>query len=304
MLPRQPPRGPSMGFLYVPPFRIQGLSVAGEQTSIQVPELDVCFDIGLCPRPALASKFVALSHGHMDHSAALSYYFSQRHFQGMGTGTVVCHPDVEEALHGIMKAWVALERQRTPYRIMTLMHDEEIEIKNNHFLRAFYTNHTCPSLGFVILEKRSKLKPELVGLPQEKLVELKNAGEDITMTLEVPLVAYTGDTAWGDFFDREDVLNAQVLITECTFLDPGDRNRASVGKHLHISDVQRLVRRSHAEAVVLVHMSRRTNMHEARKQIDRVIDAGDRDRVLVLMDSRANRDRYEQQQQGAEAVEA
>ena len=67
MLPKMPPRSGQVGFLFVPPFRVQGISVAGEQTVIQIPELDVCFDMGECPRSALPAKFVAISHGHMDH---------------------------------------------------------------------------------------------------------------------------------------------------------------------------------------------------------------------------------------------
>ena len=61
MLPKQPPRSGQVGFLYIPPYRVQGISVAGEQTVVQVPELDVTFDIGLCPRIALSSPYVAIS---------------------------------------------------------------------------------------------------------------------------------------------------------------------------------------------------------------------------------------------------
>ena len=84
MLPKMPPRTGQVGFVYVHPFRIQGVSVAGEQTMIQVPELDVAFDIGMCPRIALASPYVALSHAHMDHIGGLPYYFSQRMCQRRG----------------------------------------------------------------------------------------------------------------------------------------------------------------------------------------------------------------------------
>lgn len=302
MIPNEPPRTPQLGFLYLPPYRVQGLSVAGEQSVVQIPELDVCFDIGLCPRPALTSNYVALTHGHMDHAAGIAYYFSQRHFQGMGTGTCLCHPALEEPIKKLMDAWVPLEQQRTPFNVIPLGHEGMHEIKNNIHLRAFETKHTVPSVGFVVLEKRSKLRPELVGLPQEKLVELKNQGQEITQTLEIPLVCYTGDTMWGSFFDRPDVLNAKILITECTFLEPGHRNRANVGKHLHLEHIVELLKKTTAEAVVLTHLSRRTQMGNIRKEIDAAIPASERDRVFVLMDSRANRRRYEDQQ--AQAAEA
>ena len=60
--------------------------VAGEEAVIIAPELDCIFDIGKCPREALAINHVLLTHGHMDHAAGLPYYFSQRDFQGIGNG--------------------------------------------------------------------------------------------------------------------------------------------------------------------------------------------------------------------------
>jgi ribonuclease Z len=91
------------------------------------------------------------------------------------------------------------------------------------------------------------------------------------------------------------VLNAKILITECTFLEPGHRSRAAIGKHLHLDDVVELLKKSKAEAVVLTHLSRRTHMGGARKEIDAALSPADRQRVFMLMDSRANRARYEQQ---------
>ena len=293
MIPREPARRSQLGFLYIPPYRIQGLSVAGEETAVQVPELDLCFDIGLCPRPALTSSYVALSHGHMDHAAALPYYFSQRHFQGMGTGTVLCHQALERPIHNVMGAWVDVEVQRTPYKVIAMEPGQELAIKKNIYVRAFATVHTVPSLGFIVVERRSKLLAELAGLPQERLVELKSRGVAITQTIEIPLVCYTGDTAWGKHFDRPDVQNAKILITECTFLDPAHRDRAHVGKHLHLEEVVRLLRICRAEAVVLTHLSRRTHLGQARKQIDASVPPDERHRVFVLMDGRSNRAYHE-----------
>lgn len=303
MIPRQPPRIPPYGFLYLPPYRVQGYSIAGEETFVQVPELDVCFDIGRAPRLALSSNFVALSHGHMDHSAGLVYYFSQRHFQGMGTGTVLCHPSLVEPIKRLMSAWVEIEAQRTPYRVYGMepgTDSGEFELKKHIYLRAFATDHTVPSLGYVVVEKRSKLREEYVGLPQEKLVELKKAGEEITYTKEVPQIAYTGDTSPSACFKREDVRRARILITECTFLEEGHQDRARIGKHLHLNDLVKLLGEVEAEHVVVTHMSRRTHISQARKRLEKLIPADQRERVHLLMDSRANRARYQQQLEEAE----
>ena len=189
MLPKMPPKAGQVGFLYVPPYRIQGISVAAEQTVIQVPELDVVFDMGTCPRIALSSPYVALSHGHMDHVGGLPYYFSQRMFQRMGVGTCVCPPSVAGPLEAMMASWVDLERQRTPHRIVPLAPGDEFEIKNNIYLRAIETSHTVPAQGYAAIEHRSKLREEFRELPQERLRAMKNEGIEITRTMEIPLVA-------------------------------------------------------------------------------------------------------------------
>lgn len=293
-----------MGFLYCHPYRVQGVSIAGEATAVQIPELDIGFDIGECPRALLSSNIIALSHGHMDHIASLIYYYSQRNFQGMGVGKVVCHPDLEQPIHNLMNALVDIERQRTPYGVVTLEAEQQIPLKGNIVLRAFSTIHTVPSLGYSCVELRSKLRADLVGMPQEKLVQLKEAGETITETHEIPQVTYMGDTLWGPHFERPEVLNARILITECTFIEPGHRKRAGVGKHLHLDDIVRLLELSAGgdnQAVVLTHLSRRTNLNLVRKVLDDAIPAEHRDRVHVLMDTRTNKQRYERQVAEAES---
>ncbi len=301
MIPSEPPRQPQLGFLYIHPFRIQGISVAGEESFVMAPELNLCFDLGRAAKPMLACDHVALTHGHMDHTAGIAYYFSQRHFQDMPSGTVYCPMSLEKPLLNLMAAWINVENQRTAHRIVGLEPEQMVEIKNHHFLRAFSTIHTVPSLGYVVIEKRSKLREEYVGLPQEKLVELKSSGTEITRILEIPLVCYTGDTSWGPHFERPDVLNAKILITECTFIESDHRDRAGVGKHLHLDHIVQLLEASNAEAVILTHLSRRTHIGAARKAVFDAVPARHRDRLFILMDGRTNKARYEQQKLQAEA---
>lgn len=309
MIPKPPPREGALGFLYMPPFRVQGVSIAGEATCVMVPELDVCFDVGQCPRASLASKYMCISHGHMDHVGGLAYWCSQRNFQGMGPGTIICDPETEGDIRAMLEGFARLERQKTPYELIALEptglsgEPNEIEIKNNIALRSFKTEHTCPSVGYAVIEKRTKLKDEFGGLPQEKLRELKERGTDIVNRFEIPLVAYLGDTLPGPHLVRDEVRKAKVIITECTFFEPDHRERAKVGMHLHVEDLAEWLRVCECEAMVVTHISRRTHVTFAQKRLREVLGPELSARVHVLMDHRANKARYEQQASEAEKRE-
>jgi ribonuclease Z len=295
MLPKPPPREASPGFLYLPPFRLYGESVAGEATCLQIPELDLGFDIGSCPRAMLSSKFLAITHGHMDHIGALAYFCSQRRFQGMGTAKIVCDQRIAPAIKRMMDGYVDLERQRTPYELIPLLPDQPLQIKNNIILKGFETEHTAPSFGYTVTEKRTKLRDEYHDLPQEKLRELKDRGVEITRSLEIPLIAYTGDTSPGPHLLREDVRKAQIVIAECTFFEPDHKDRSRVGMHMHLDDVAEWLRILECQHLVLVHVSRRTDLQYARRRIAEVAGARLMEKVLFLMDYKTNRARYEAQ---------
>ena len=304
MLPKPPPREGALGFLYIPPYRVQGLSIAGEASCVQVPELDVCFDMGDAPRALLSSKYVAISHGHMDHVGGLAYYCSQRNFQGMGVGSIVCDERIERAVKRMMAGFVELEQKETPFEVIPLKPEQEHEIKNNIFLRGFPVEHAGPTFAYTVIERRSKLKEEFVGFPQEKLREIKDRGEEITRILEVPLIAYLGDTLPGPWLLRDDVRKAQIVISECTFVEPDHKERAKVGRHMHLDDIIEWAPLLECDKLVLTHLSRRSNIGIARKQLRAALKPETVDKIEFLMDHRTNRMRYERQLGEAEAREA
>lgn len=295
MIPNPPAREGGLGFLYLPPYRVFGTSIAGEATTIGIPELDICFDLGICPRSMLAMKTVAITHGHMDHIGGLAYYLSQRYFQGMGEGQIVCDARIAPHIQRMMEGYVELERQATPFKLIPLRQGDEHMIKNNIFLRPFEVEHTVPAFGYSIVEKRSKLKEEFNGLPQDKLKELRDRGTEITKVLEVPLVAFLGDTAPGPALVRDDVRKAQIVICECTFTEPEHKDRAKVGMHMHAEAIAEWLRVLECQTLVLTHLSRRTNLQYARKRLSDLAGPQLVKKIELLMDHKYNKEKYEKQ---------
>lgn len=246
-------------------YSLIGYSVAGEESVVQVPELNVCFDIGRAPHFALTSDIVCLTHAHMDHLAGLAYYLSQRHFQGMKPGMVLVPRELERQVDGMLRAWREVERQGTPYKLIPMSAGQTYEVRRDFAIRAVQTHHAGASIGYVLVSVREKLKPEYMGIEGIELATMKKNGVQIQYKLEVPLIAYLGDTAIGTVFDDTDVQNAQILITECTFFDNDHRQRAKVGRHLHIDDFARIIGKLKNQQIVITHVSRRTGIRRAKR---------------------------------------
>ena len=139
---------------------------------------------------------------------------------------------------------------------------------------------------------------------QEKLRELKERGVEITRTLEIPLIAYLGDTQPGPHLVREDVRKAQIVICECTFFEPDHKDRAKVGMHMHVDDIAEWIRVLECQNLIIVHVSRRTDLGYARKRLAQAVGEELEKKVLFMMDFRTQRTRYEQQEAEARAMEA
>jgi len=264
-------------------FTLAGYSVAGEESVIIAPELDCAFDIGKCPREALTVNHVLLSHGHMDHAAGLPYYFAQRDFQGVACGTALVPADLVRPIERLMVAWGAVEGHVPPHRIVGMVPGDDHEIRRGLIARAFPTRHLPGSLGFSVIDVRKKLKEKYLPLTGPQIVELKNRGVEITDRVEVPLVAFLGDTGPADYAQLPYVATAKVLLIECTFFDTEHAHRARAGKHLHVTDLPKVLDGMACERIVIIHVTRRTNLAEARRILRKTLSADVLKRVTFLM---------------------
>ncbi len=262
---------------------ITGYSVAGEETVVAVPQLDVCFDIGKAPDQLISVNNVLLTHGHMDHAAGLAYYLSHRKFCGQSPGSILAPANLIAPMRQIIDAWGKLDGNTIPANLVPVKPGDEYAVKPNLIARVFPTKHSRGSVGFTVLEKRKKLKPEYAGLTGPQIVELKKQGIVIDHPLEIPIVSYLGDTQYVDFAQLPYVAQSKILIAECTFYIDEHAGRADAGRHMHIDEFARLVERMENEYIVVTHLTQRTSMAESKRILKEKLNPEIFKKVILLM---------------------
>lgn len=263
---------------------IIGYSVAGEETVVACPQLKVCFDIGKAPDQVISIPNVLLTHGHMDHAAGIVYYLSHRNFDGQVPGTVLLPKNLLPHLEQILAGWSRLDGNHIPSNLVGVEAGDEFQIKPNLFARVFANNHVKGSVGYTVVERRNKLKPEYRQLRGPQIVELKKQGIRVDYRLEIPIVTYLGDTQLGDFMDLDYVAHSKILITECTFFDMEHLPRAQAGKHLHVSDLAHLVESMDNEHVILTHATERTGIRQIKRCLEEALSEEALEKIRILMD--------------------
>ena len=105
------------------------------------------------------------------------------------------------------------------------------------------TKHSVPSFGYVVWERRKKLKAEYQSLSGTEIRDLRLAGKEVSEEKRRPLLAYLGDSAPEGLDCAPEMYEAEVLITEMTFLSPHHR-RQQIHKfgHLHLEEYHRASR--------------------------------------------------------------
>ena len=267
-------------------LEIIGYSIAGEETVVAIPQLDVCFDVGKAPDQIIPINNVLLTHGHMDHAAGLAYYLSQRKFCGISAGTILAPQNLLGPMRDIIDAWSKLDGNKIPVKLVGVKPGDEHQIKPNLFARAFPTKHTRGSVGFTVIEKRKKLKSEYSHLTGPQIVQLKRQGTEIDYPLEFPIVTYLGDTQYVDFSQLQYIADSKILIAECTFYEGEHASRAKAGRHMHVDELATLLGNLNNEHIIITHTTQRTAMHEIRKILKAALEPRLYAKTIILMANR------------------
>ena len=245
---------------------IEGYSRAAVQSYWRVPELKVGFDLGAHPWDFIGTPNWFISHAHLDHVAALPVYVARRRMMKMTPPRIFVPAESYEDLRRFMLILQKLDRGRQACEVIPVEPGQEFELSREHVVRAWATTHTIPSRGFVVYERRQKLKEEYLNLPGPQIRDLRLSGVAITRETRIPLVAYTGDTSPAGLDACPDCFTCKVLITEMSFIRANHR-RDKIHRygHMHLDDFVERQDRFQNELIVAGHFSTRYHPHEVRK---------------------------------------
>lgn len=261
---------------------IEGYSRAAVQSYWRIPELKIGFDLGAHPWSFMGTPTWFISHTHLDHVAALPVYIARRRMMKMEPPVIYVPAPALEDVRRLLMVMQRLDRGRMVCDIRGLEPGQEVDLSRELVVTAFPTSHTIPSLGFLVSERRKKLKDEYHHLAGEQIRDLRLSGVEVTREVRTPLVAYTGDTSPPGLDGFPLAYQAKVLITELSFIRPKHR-RDKIHKfgHLHLDDFLERADKFQNELIIAAHFSTRYHANEVLNYVTQRLPQHLRERVRL-----------------------
>jgi ribonuclease Z len=242
------------------------------QSYWRIPELKLGFDLGAQPWDFMGTPAWFISHTHLDHIAALPVYVARRRMMKMEPPTIYLPMHAVELVEHLLKIFQRLDRGRLPCRLVGVQPGDEIELSRELAVSVVATRHTVPAVGYIVWERRKKLKAEYQNLTGDEIRDIRLSGVEVSEERRFPLLAYTGDTAPEGLDANPVMYEAKVLITEMSFIAPSHR-KEKIHKHghMHLDDFVERRNRFQNELVIAAHFSTRYHdkqvLHFVRKAL-------------------------------------
>jgi ribonuclease Z len=261
---------------------IEGYSRAAVQSYWRVVELKIGFDLGAQPWDFMGTPTWLLTHTHLDHVAALPVYVARRRMMKMEPPKIILPAVMVEEVRRLLHVMQRLDRGRQTCDLQGVSAGDEIELSRDHVVSVFATTHTVPSVGYLVWERRNKLREEYHGLPGERIRDLRLSGVQVTREVRTPLLAYTGDTSPAGLDAYPPVFQAKILITEMSFIRAAHR-RDKIHKfgHMHLDDFLERAERFENELIICGHFSTRYHPDEVRRVVEAKLPPCLRQRVRL-----------------------
>ena len=251
---------------------IEGYSRAAVQTYWRIPELKIGFDLGAQPWDFMGTPVWFVSHTHLDHIAALPVYLARRRMMKMEPPVLYLPAHALEPVQKLLRCVQRLDRGRLPCDLRPVQPGDEVELSRELVVTVSATTHSVPSLGYLVWQRRRKLKPEYAQLAGDQIRDLRLSGVDVTSEQRLPLLGYLGDSSPGGLDNCPDMYRARVLIAEMTFVAPGHR-KEKIHKHghMHLDDFVERRDQFQNERIIATHFSTRYHRNQIRAMVERAL---------------------------------
>jgi len=265
-------------------IELEGLSLGGLETTIALPQWDVCFDIGRCPPFAVRRSTVLITHAHMDHAGGLAYHCAMRDLLHLPPPRYIVPRENLDAFHDLFDVWRRLDRSTFPCTIEAMSPGDTLPLGKDRSVAAFRSPHRVPCQGYALIRSTNELLPEHRGRAPEDLRALRLSGRAITTRADHVEVAFCGDTVI-DVVDREQMVRtARLLILEVTFLDQRvDVQSARSKGHVHLDEVVERAAAFENQYLLFTHFSQRYSPADVHAIIYDRVPAGLKERVRLLV---------------------
>ena len=275
-------------------FGIHGFSISGLTTYFQMPELDLCVDMGECPMSALSLNHVLLTHSHGDHSRCLMRHNSLRRMMQNPTQAVYYIPEaVYELAVDLIRAetlfeGVSQERFELP-RLECVKAGEYFDLAYRKDLEmiAFNVKHSIPAFGYTVFSKKKKLKKEFKDCTREEIINAKKSGIEIENNVSEPVISFMGDCLGESLWEERHIWNSPVVVCECTFLDKDEVAMARKKGHTHIENLASVLKRvgtsMACESIILTHFSMKYSKKHILETVKKNIPEEFIDRVKIFL---------------------
>ena len=251
---------------------IEGYSRAAVQTCWRVNELKLLFDVGIQPWDFMGTPTMFISHAHLDHIAALPVYVSRRRLMKMDPPVIYLPDSAVDTAWDILQMYRRLDRGAMPCELVGLLPGDETHVSREYVVTALPTRHTIESVGFVVHQRRHKLKPEFQDLSGPEIRDLKLNGQDVTTETRVPIFAYTGDTNPKGLDENPVFYDAKILVSELTFVAPEHRkDKIHKHGHMHVDDYCQRADKFNNELVIASHLSTRYHDTQVKRLVHQAL---------------------------------
>ncbi|EKD27670.1 MAG: Metallo-beta-lactamase [uncultured bacterium] len=236
-------------------IKIEGISIAGEETNIRMPKLGIMFDIGKCPEKAVSIPNLLITHGHVDHIGGIAHYLFARTIKKMTPPHIYAPPSLIPPIKQIVRIFADIHKSDYPANYHSMELNEFHNINKKLFIKVIPASHTIPTYCYLLYKTKK----------------------------DNPFLSFTGDTTIEILENNPLLYKSGILMIECTFFgDKKQIEKADAYHHIHIDQILERAKHFKNEYIVLCHKSPRYSKKMIVEELKKKTPAILKNRLLVF----------------------